>query len=191
MQRSVLSNALSIAVLALLLATTHTACSRTSAAANAKATQIERGQYLVATSGCNDCHTPMKLGLNGPEPDMSRFLSGHPEDFTVGPPPNLGEGGWLWAGTATNTAFAGPWGISFAANLTPDTETGMGIWTEEMFIKTMREGKIYGGGRQIMPPMPWPAYRNLSDDDLKAVFAYLQSLQPITNHGPEYRPPAG
>jgi mono/diheme cytochrome c family protein len=190
-QRKVLSSALWVAVLALLLATTHTACSRTPAAGSAKVTQIERGKYLVATSGCNDCHTPMKLGLNGPEPDVSRFLSGHPEDFIVGPPPALGEGGWLWAGTATNTAFAGPWGISFAANLTPDAETGMGIWNEEMFITTMREGKIYGGGRQIMPPMPWPAYRNLSDDDLKAMFAYLQSLQPITNHVPEYRPPAG
>jgi mono/diheme cytochrome c family protein len=190
MKRSVLSSALSIAVLALLLATTHTACSRTSAASNAKAAQIEHGKYLVAASGCNDCHTPLKLGLNGPEPDMTRALSGHPGDFVVGAPPKLGEGGWLWAGAATNTAFAGPWGISFAANLTPDAETGMGIWNEQMFITTMREGKIYGGGRPIMPPMPWQAYRNLSDDDLKAIFAYLQSLQPVANHVPEYRPPA-
>jgi hypothetical protein len=190
MTRIALPSAANAAFLTLVLAATQTACTRPSAAGVGKTARIEHGRYLVQTSGCNDCHTPMKLGLNGPEPDLAKALSGHPEGFSVGDPPDLGDGGWLWAGTATNTAFAGPWGVSFAANLTPDTETGMGAWNEEMFIKAMREGKVFGGGRPIMPPMPWPAYRNFTDDDLKAIFAYLQSLQPIVNHVPDYRPPA-
>ncbi len=177
----------------LLVASVHTGCSRPSSATQARdaAAAVERGRYLVQVGACNDCHTPLKLGLNGPEPDMSRALSGHPEEFEVGPPPALGDGGWLWAGTSSNTAFAGPWGVSYAANLTPDSETGMGMWTEDMFIKAIREGKMMGGGRQIMPPMPWPAYRNMTDDDLKSIFAYLRSLQPIVNHVPEYQAPPG
>src|SRR5262245_33382979 len=83
-----------------------------------------RGEYLVRVVGCSDCHTPMKMGPQGPEPDMSRFLSGHPEH--VGPlPAAQAQGPWLWAGAATNTAFAGPWGVSYAANLTPDQNTGL------------------------------------------------------------------
>ena len=152
---------------------------------------VERGRYLASIGACHDCHTPMKLGLNGPEPDMSRAFSGHPEDFAVGPPPALGEGGWLWAGTGSNTAFAGPWGISFSANLTPDSETGTGTWSEETFIKASREGKLRGGGRPLQPPMPWPWYKNMTDDDLKAIFAYVQSLEPIVNHVPEHVPAPG
>src|SRR5438270_8083991 len=86
----------------------------------------ERGKYLVTAIGCNDCHTPLKMGPTGPAPDMSRFLSGHPEQvgaLKAAKP----QGMWLWAGAATNTAFAGPWGISYAANLTPDQNTGLGI----------------------------------------------------------------
>lgn len=193
MPRNAFPPLLNVASAILLVALTHSGCGRPSSATQSRSASalVERGRYLVSVGACHDCHTPMKLGLNGPEPDMSRAFSGHPEDFAVGPPPALGEGGWLWAGTATNTAFAGPWGISFAANLTPDVETGMGLWTEDMFIKAIREGKAFGGGRQIMPPMPWPAYGNLTDDDLKAMFAYLQSLQAIVNHVPEYVPPPG
>ncbi len=144
----------------------------------------ERGKYLVAVFGCGDCHTPLKLGKNGPEPDMARFLSGHPEQ--VGPVPAAKlQGPWMWAGAATNTAFTGPWGISYAANLTPDRNTGLGIWTEEMFVKAIRNGRHMGTSREILPPMPWPAIRNASDADLKSVFAYLQSITPITNHVPD------
>ncbi len=162
-----------------------------SAAARPSATDVvARGHYLVEIAGCGDCHTPLKLGPNGPEPDISRALSGHPEDFVVSAPPALG-GGWMWAGSATNTAFAGPWGISYAPNLTPDQETGLGIWTEEMFVKAIREGKQYGNGRPLNPPMPWPAYSHLTDDDLKAMFAYLKTVKPVVNHVPDWLPPAG
>jgi hypothetical protein len=154
-------------------------------------TPAERGQYLTTVLGCNDCHTPFKMGPTGPEPDMTRMLSGHPQDFTLPPPPDPGNTPWIWAGAATNTAYAGPWGITYAVNLTPDMETGLGVWTEEMFLQAMRTGKSKGAGRPIMPPMPWPSYRHLTDEDLKAVFAYLKTIPPIQNKVPEYQPPAG
>jgi cytochrome c553 len=148
------------------------------------AARVERGKYLVTIGGCNDCHTPLKMGANGPEPDMTRFLSGHPEQMGA-LPPNKPQGPWLWAGAATNTAFSGPWGISYAANLTPDPNTGLGIWTEDMFIKAIREGKHMGTSRPILPPMPWPAFRNYNDDDLKAIFAYLKTIPAIHNQVPD------
>jgi cytochrome c553 len=151
---------------------------------------VERGKYLVNAMGCNDCHTPMKMGAQGPEPDMSRFLSGHPEKEKVGPAPKL-TNGWIAAVNATGTAWVGPWGISYTANLTPDQNTGLGIWTEDMFIKAIREGKHMGTSRPILPPMPWAVYRNLTDDDLKSVFAYLKTIKPIANHVPDPIPPTG
>ncbi len=154
-----------------------------------QAAAVERGRYLVAAMGCNDCHTPFKMGPQGPEPDMSLMLSGHPEGLVMPPAPDLGGGPWQWAGAATNTAFAGPWGVSFAANLTPDP-SGLGAWDEEIFIRAIRTGKHWGQSRPILPPMPWPAFRNLNDEDLGAIFAYLRSLPPIANHVPEPLPPA-
>lgn len=145
---------------------------------------IKRGAYLVSSMGCHDCHTPWKMGPTGPEPDMTRALTGHPQDLKVPPAPKLPEG-WGWAGSPTNTAFAGPWGISFTANLTPDPETGLGKWTEEMFMTALRTGRHEGKGRPILPPMPWPMIRNLTDDDLRAVFAYLHSLPPVKNRVPQ------
>lgn len=150
---------------------------------------VKRGEYLVRYGGCNDCHTPLKFGPNGPEPDMSRQLSGHPEDTKL-PPPDLKPGPWF-AATAGMTAWTGPWGISYAANLTPDSNTGMGIWTEDMFLKAMRTGKHMGAGREILPPMPWQSLGSLTDDDLKAVFAYLKSIPAIKNRVPDPLPPAG
>src|SRR5262252_2146992 len=99
--------------------------------------RVDRGKYMVSVLGCNDCHTPLKMGANGPEPDMTRFLSGHPEQMGALPAAKP-QGPWLWAGAATNTAFTGPWGVSYAANLTPDQNTGLGIWTEDMFVRAMR-----------------------------------------------------
>jgi hypothetical protein len=146
----------------------------------------ERGRYLVTVLGCNDCHTPLKMTERGPEPDLSRMLSGHPESIRVAQAPKL-DGPWVWAGTATNTAFAGPWGITYAANLTPDHNTGLGIWTEEMFVRTIRDGKHMGQGRAIMPPMPWPWYGKMTDEDLRSVYAFLRSLPPIENQVPAWR----
>jgi hypothetical protein len=149
------------------------------------AAMVERGRYLATIAGCNDCHTPFKLGPNGPEPDMTRLLSGHPQGLVMPPPPALPPGPWVWVGSGTNTAFAGPWGISYAFNLTPDDNTGLGIWTEEMFVKAMRTGRHMGQSRPILPPMPWPNVAQMTDQDLKSLYAYLQSIPAITNRVPD------
>lgn len=159
-------------------------------AKHSPAAQIERGKYLVTYGDCNACHTPLKMTPNGPEPDFSRMLSGHPADAKLPPPPKLDDSPWF-AATAGMTAWAGPWGISYAANLTPDRNTGLGIWTEDMFIKAMRTGKHMGYGRNILPPMPWQASSHLTDDDLKAIFAYLRSVPAIANEVPQPLGPDG
>ena len=144
----------------------------------------ERGKYIVSTSGCHDCHTPMKMGPTGPEPDMTRALSGHPADVKIEKGPAL-PGEWAAAVNMTGTAWSGPWGISFTANLTPDRNNGLGIWTEDMFMRAIREGKHMGTSRPILPPMPWQVYRNLTDDDLKSVFAYLKTIPAVANRVPD------
>jgi len=159
------------------------------AAASPNAERVARGEYLVKIMGCNDCHTPWKMGPRGPEPDMERFLSGHPQE--IGPLPNAkASEPYVMSGFGTNTAYSGPWGVSYAFNLTPEQNTGLGIWTEEMFIKTIRTGRHMGTSRPINPPMPWPAYRNATDEDLKSVYAFLRTIKPIVNRVPEYVPPA-
>ena len=146
--------------------------------------RVERGSYLVTIGGCNDCHTPLKMGPKGPEPDMDRMLSGHPESVSMpkAPSPN---GPWVWSGAGTNTAFAGPWGVSYARNLTPDQVTGIGIWSEEMFMKTIRSGRHWGVSRPILPPMPWFNYAKMTDEDLRSVYAYLRTIKPVRNEVPD------
>lgn len=147
---------------------------------------VERGSYLVRIMACNDCHTPFVMGENGPQPDMSRMLSGHPAaEVLPAPPAALAQGPWSWAGAASNTAYAGPWGVSFAANLTPDPQTGLGSWTEETFVRAIRTGRHMGVGRPILPPMPAPAYSSATDDDLKAIWSYLQTIKPVANAVPQ------
>jgi len=126
------------------------------------------------------------MGPKGPEPDMSRMLTGHPEGFVLPEPPKMApDAPWNWAGAATATAFAGPWGISYAINLTPDQNTGIGIWTEEMFVQAMRTGRHMGQSRPILPPMPWHGIGQMTDQDLDAMFAYLRSLPPVKNRVPD------
>ena len=150
------------------------------------AAQVERGKYLVAIGGCNDCHTPLKMGPKGPEPDMTRYLSGHPEAMQLPPAPKL-EMPWMYVGSATNTAYAGPWGLSYAINLTSDETTGLGQWTEHGFVQSLKTGRHLGiaTGRMIMPPMPWPAYSNMTDEDLKAMFAFLRTVPAVKNRVPD------
>jgi mono/diheme cytochrome c family protein len=151
----------------------------------------KRGQYLVTIGGCNDCHTPWIIQPDGkPGPDMSRTLSGHPQQFTITQPAKLGSDRWGWAGAPTNTAFSGPWGVSFAANLTPDNNTGTGIWTFDIFKNTIRNGRHWGVARPLLPPMPWFNYRQMSDDDLRAVYTYIRTLKPVNNQVPAPLPPA-
>jgi len=146
--------------------------------------RVERGRYLVGFGGCHDCHTPFKMGPKGPEPDMTLALSGHPAGFVMSDAPKL-DGKWVWAGAATNTAFAGPWGVSYARNLTPDQVSGLGIWSEDMFLKTMRTGRHMGVSRPILPPMPWQALNTLNDEDLKSIYAYLRTVKPVRNEVPD------
>jgi mono/diheme cytochrome c family protein len=162
-------------------------------AAPAAQSQVERGRMLVIGGACHDCHTPKKFGPKGPEPDMDRMLSGHPEGDKVAAPYKPTPGSpWVVATTADLTSWSGPWGVSFPANLTPDKNTGLrsGVWTEELFIKALRTGKHMGTARDILPPMPWNFYGQLSDDDLKAIWAYLGTIPAIQNHVPDPISPA-
>jgi mono/diheme cytochrome c family protein len=159
------------------------------AATGPNADKVRRGKYVVTTSGCNDCHTPFKMGPNGPEPDMSRMLSGHPEQVVINAPAKSPGGPWNMLAAETNTAFSGPWGVSFTANLTPDPETGLGKWTFRNFKDTIRSGRHHGRGRAILPPMPIAMYRHMTDEDLEAVFTYLQSIPAISNRVQEPLPP--
>ncbi|WP_196140919.1 diheme cytochrome c-553 [Aliikangiella sp. G2MR2-5] len=152
---------------------------------------VARGEYLVNFGGCNDCHTPKIMTPHGPELDPDKLLSGHQSSSKLPPVPTqiIGPNSW---GAITNhdlTAWVGPWGISFSANLTPDKETGLGSWTSEIFIQSMRTGKHMGVGRDILPPMPWFSLNALSDKDLEAIFTYLQSVKAINNPVPQPIPP--
>lgn len=156
-----------------------------------RAAKIARGKYMVTIGGCHDCHTPWIIQPNGkPGPDMSRALSGHPQGFRITQPAKMTSDRFAVAIAPTNTSYSGPWGVSFAANLTPDTMTGTGIWTFDIFRKTIRNGRHWGAGRPLLPPMPWFNYREMTDDDLAAVFAYLRTLKPIRNEVPQPLPPA-
>jgi mono/diheme cytochrome c family protein len=149
---------------------------------------IKRGGYLVTVGACHDCHSPKVMTPNGPEPDPKRLLSGHPREDKVPSVPADSQDWILFSQDLT--AFVGPWGVSYSANLTPDG-TGTGSWTFEQFKTAIRKGKYKGmeGSRDLLPPMPWQMYKNFTDDDLKAVFAYLQSLPPINNLVPLPIPP--
>lgn len=155
------------------------------AATQPGAQDVKRGEYLVKGTGCGDCHTPLKMGPSGPEPDNSRLLSGHPEALVMPPSPRLPEGPWLVVASATLTAWAGPWGTSFTANLTPDKETGLGTWTAQTFVNTIRSGRRLGRGRQLLMPMPYLAMQHMTDEDLKAIFAYLQTIPIVVNRVPD------
>lgn len=182
MKKIVITGALAFAVAAALVLNLGAA-----PAGRAKSNAVARGKYLVLISGCNDCHTPKKMGPNGPEPDMSRELAGH-VDVKLPAPPHSSEA-WPIHTNGQLTAWAGPWGISYTRNLTPDLNTGIGSWSEETFIKAIRTGKHMGVSRPILPPMPWQEYREMTDSDLKAIYAYLRTIPAISNPTPDPVPP--
>lgn len=154
---------------------------------------IERGRYLVTFGSCHDCHSPKVFTPMGPVPDTSRLMSGSPSSNKLPEVPKGLLAPDQWGAVTTNdlTAWAGPWGVSFARNLTPDIATGIGSWTEEIFIKALRTGKDMGEGRAILPPMPWQMIGQATDADLKAIFAYLKSLKPVENAVPDPVSPTG
>ena len=135
-----------------------------------KVDPVQRGAYLVATMGCNDCHTPVRLdpAIGMPVPDGSRLLSGHPAAAPQATG-NLGGHDAALVGP-TFTEFTMPFGKVYARNLTPDPETGLGGWTAEDFIRTARTGRWKGIGRPLLPPMPWMNMNAATDEDLRAIF---------------------
>jgi len=172
-----------------------TSCSTKPAEAEGTMTSaqmIERGRYMVNAGGCDDCHSPKIMTPQGPVVDSSKRLSGSPDGMQLAAidPATVAPGKW-YMGSADLTSWVGPWGISYSANLTPDSMTGTGTWTEELFLKILHTGKFMGidAGRPIMPPMPWQSIRNMSDQDLKCILAFLKSLKPIRNNVHAYVPP--
>lgn len=152
--------------------------------------QVAWGGHLVQVVGCDDCHTPKKMTPMGPVSDTSLFLSGHPAQMPV---PDVDRKDLESKGiAATNdlTAWVGPWGISYAANLTPDN-TGMGSWSFEQFDRAFRQGKFMGSehGRQLLPPMPWQGFSHMTDAETKAIFVYLKTIKPVHNLVPAAQPP--
>jgi hypothetical protein len=155
------------------------------------AEMIKRGEYLVKIGGCEDCHSPKKMTAMGPVVDETLSYSGFQAGLKL-PKVDMsliGPGKWDGFIAYGLTAFVGPWGASFAANLTPDNATGIGKWTENTFINTIRNGKYAGAGRPLLPPMPWQGIAKATDSDLKAMFAYFHSLPPIKNKVPVPIPP--
>lgn len=150
---------------------------------------IKRGEYLVATIGCDDCHSPKKMGPNGPELDLEHRFGGHIANSPLGKAdPSVMKNGWLLF-SQDLTAMMGPWGISYAANISSDA-SGIGNWSEEQFIKCLREGKMKGMDetRPLLPPMPWQNFGKMNDTDLKAIFAYLKTTKPVENVVPAPKP---
>jgi mono/diheme cytochrome c family protein len=153
--------------------------------------KVQRGSYLVNAMGCDDCHSPKKMGPHGPEVIEELRFSGYPSERPIiKPDSNSIKQGWSLFGTDFTSA-AGVWGMSFAANITSDA-TGIGNWKEEQFIKAIREGKWKGldNSRPLLPPMPWFEYKNLTDEDLQSIFAYLKTTKPVKNIVPAPRTPA-
>jgi hypothetical protein len=155
-----------------------------------KVDPIKRGEFLVNAIGCHDCHSPKKMTDKGPMVDPDRILSGHPANEKLAPYDAKTAKAYVLFNMGL-TAANGPWGTSFAANLTPD-DTGIGTWTEQQFVTAIKKGKFKGqeGGRELLPPMPWPSYSQFPDEDLKAMFAYLKTIKPVENVVPPPIPPA-
>jgi mono/diheme cytochrome c family protein len=152
--------------------------------------QVAWGKHLVTIGGCNDCHTPKKMGPHGPEDNTDLELSGHPsQQPEINIDHKIIESNGISASNMTE--WIGPWGTSYTANITSDSTTGIGNWTVEQFIRCLRTGKFGGApeGRNVLPPMPWQSVGQMTDDELKAVFAYLQTTKPIHNIVPQPKPP--
>jgi mono/diheme cytochrome c family protein len=158
-------------------------------ASDASTDVITNGERLVHNMDCNVCHTPKVFTPEGPKPDTSRLLSGHPANEVL---PSIPKGlispqGWGGIFNNSLTAWVGPWGVSFGSNLTPDHKTGIGSWTEEIFIQSMRTGTHVGNARPFLPPMP--TYSRLTDAELHSMYMYLRSIKPIKNAVPAPVPP--
>lgn len=142
----------------------------------------KRGEYLANTMGCHDCHSPKKMGEHGPELIPELLLSGFQAENEL---PELStdalEKGWVLMNQDL-TGFAGPWGISYAANLTSH-DTGIGTWSYDQFKTALTRGKFKGleNARMLLPPMPWQNFTDMNEDEIKALFEFLKSTRPVEN----------
>jgi mono/diheme cytochrome c family protein len=149
------------------------------------ASMVRRGEYLVTVGVCDDCHSPKTMGPKGPEIDMERRLSGYPSSRPLPKFDTVMANKGITQFNEDFTAYAGPWGVSFSANLTGDA-TGAGSWPLQKFIYAIRNGKFKGdaNGRDLLPPMPWFNYKLMTDEDLASIHAYLKTLKPVENVPP-------
>jgi mono/diheme cytochrome c family protein len=191
MKHPVIATVLIVAITFIACNSKNDAPKEAATAAPSKEDLIKRGKYLVQITGCNDCHSPKKPGANGPELIPELMLSGYSSHTSLPHADKSLMNGGFAVFAPDLTASAGPWGVSFAANLTPDSTSGIGGWTDEQFKKALTLGKFKGqdGGRMLLPPMPWPNYNKMNDDDVKAIFAYLKSIKPVNNAVPLPVPP--
>ena len=176
-------------ILGLIACTSGAAKPETASIIISRDSLIKRGSYLVNSMGCDDCHSPKKFGPNGPELDMAHRFAGYPANSPRSKTnTSVMKDGWILF-AMDGTSAVGPWGQSYAANISSDA-TGIGNWSEEQFILALREGKSKGlkEGRPLLPPMPWFVYKNMNDTDLKAIFAYLKTSKPVENRVPEPKP---
>jgi cytochrome c len=180
-----------IAVIMITVAVFSLGCRKQSAelASEPAGDQVEAGMALVEEWKCSYCHTPE---IEGPEgraiPDPDRLLSGHPSDEEIPELPDMimtSPEYMEFLDNLDTTVWATDNRIVFTANLTPDDETGIGTWTEEMFIATIRSGQHAGVGKRIKYPMPWQELAELDDAELAAIYAYLRSVKPVSNKVPE------
>jgi len=153
--------------------------------------QVEWGNHLVTVGGCNDCHTPKMMTPQGPVDDTSRMLSGHYGNIPTAPVDRKQVESKGYVATADFTAWVGPWGVSYSANLTPD-ETGTGNWTEEQFLYAIKNLVFHGlpNSRPMLPPMAMMPVKHYTDNEIKAIFAYLKTIKPVRNLVPAPLPPA-
>lgn len=139
----------------------------TATTATAQSPLVARGTYLATIMDCAGCHTD---GALAGRPDASRHLGG------------------------SGIGFGFPGGVVYPKNLTPDPDTGLGKWTEAQMIEAIRRG-VRPDGRNLVPIMPWTSYAGLTDDDVRALVAYLRSVPPVRfqvprDVGPNEKPTA-
>jgi len=125
--------------------------------------QVSRGKYLVELMGCGTCHTD---GALMGQPDMQRQM----------------------AGSSVGIAYTNPMdnprpGVTYPANLTPDTRTGVGSWSDQQIAGAIRHG-TGAGGKRLLTVMPWPAFIRMTDEDALAIAAYLRSLPAVEHKVP-------
>ena len=117
-----------------------------------QADKLKYGEYLAQVGHCMECHTPQVRGVQ----DMVNAM---------------GSGG---------RKFAGPWGETISANITPDSATGLGRWTDAQITRTLTKG-ISANDAQLRPPMCFSCYDKMTPDDVGAIVAFLRTIKPVAH----------